>query len=204
MIYESEAHAWVEVFFPKYGWINFEPSVLRDLPFRPTEYTSIDCRSRTARIWATAPTCTWTTRTSTAFGDYAPYVAPREDVPWLIGLGVVAGMHRGRGGRLVRDDVLAAARPARPALARAVVRAVPTAGRLGRTGRAARRRRRSSTPNGWSGATRARARWSARSPSATSRGRTAATSPAPRSWRAPRRPGTRSVGRWRGGSSCAA
>jgi len=41
IIFESEAHAWVEVFFPKYGWINFEPSVLRDLPFRPTEDTVV-------------------------------------------------------------------------------------------------------------------------------------------------------------------
>ncbi|MFN8521992.1 MAG: transglutaminaseTgpA domain-containing protein [Chloroflexota bacterium] len=42
IVYESEAHSWVEVFFPRYGWINFEPSALRALPFRPTDENPIE------------------------------------------------------------------------------------------------------------------------------------------------------------------
>ncbi len=35
IVRESQAHSWVEVFFPRYGWIVFEPSAARPLPYRP-------------------------------------------------------------------------------------------------------------------------------------------------------------------------
>jgi transglutaminase-like putative cysteine protease len=31
---ENHAHTWVEAYFPRYGWITFEPSAIRPLPFR--------------------------------------------------------------------------------------------------------------------------------------------------------------------------
>jgi transglutaminase-like putative cysteine protease len=34
---ENHAHSWVEVYFPRYGWIVFEPSAIRPLPERPEQ-----------------------------------------------------------------------------------------------------------------------------------------------------------------------
>jgi hypothetical protein len=34
---ENHAHSWVEVYFPRYGWILFEPSSIRPLPLRLEE-----------------------------------------------------------------------------------------------------------------------------------------------------------------------
>src|SRR5439155_14265947 len=34
LVRESQAHSWVEVFFPEYGWVVFEPSASRPLPTR--------------------------------------------------------------------------------------------------------------------------------------------------------------------------
>jgi transglutaminase-like putative cysteine protease len=34
LVRESEAHSWVEVYFPGYGWIAFEPSAIRESPER--------------------------------------------------------------------------------------------------------------------------------------------------------------------------
>ena len=34
---ENHAHSWVEVYFPRYGWIIFEPSAIRALPERPEQ-----------------------------------------------------------------------------------------------------------------------------------------------------------------------
>jgi transglutaminase-like putative cysteine protease len=92
MIYESEAHAWVEVFFPKYGWINFEPSVLRDLPFRPTETQAITLPITPGDYLGDSPDMYMDDPYFDSFGDFVPYEAPREDFPWVIGLGVVAGL----------------------------------------------------------------------------------------------------------------
>ena len=33
MVTDRDAHAWVEVWFPKYGWMAFEPTPSRELPF---------------------------------------------------------------------------------------------------------------------------------------------------------------------------
>jgi hypothetical protein len=35
LVRENHAHSWVEVYFPRYGWITFEPSPIRPLPVRP-------------------------------------------------------------------------------------------------------------------------------------------------------------------------
>ncbi|MBI4213941.1 MAG: transglutaminase domain-containing protein [Chloroflexi bacterium] len=35
LVKENDAHTWTEVYFPGYGWITFEPSANRPLPFRP-------------------------------------------------------------------------------------------------------------------------------------------------------------------------
>jgi hypothetical protein len=89
IIYESEAHAWVEVFFPRFGWINFEPSVLRDLPFRPTEETSIVLPITDGAFMGESPDMYMDDPYFDGFGEYTPYMAAREDEPWLIGLGIV-------------------------------------------------------------------------------------------------------------------
>jgi hypothetical protein len=34
---ENHAHSWVEVYFPRYGWIIFEPSAIRPVPDRPEQ-----------------------------------------------------------------------------------------------------------------------------------------------------------------------
>jgi transglutaminase-like putative cysteine protease len=37
IVRENHAHSWVEVYFPRYGWITFEPSSIRPLPQRVEE-----------------------------------------------------------------------------------------------------------------------------------------------------------------------
>lgn len=37
LVTEAEAHAWPEIYFPDYGWIEFEPTAARPLPERPAE-----------------------------------------------------------------------------------------------------------------------------------------------------------------------
>ena len=37
IVRENHAHSWVEVYFPRYGWITFEPSSIRPIPVRPEE-----------------------------------------------------------------------------------------------------------------------------------------------------------------------
>src|SRR6185503_18694399 len=34
IVRENHAHTWVEAYFPRYGWITFEPSSIRALPTR--------------------------------------------------------------------------------------------------------------------------------------------------------------------------
>jgi hypothetical protein len=92
IIFESEAHAWVEVFFPRYGWINFEPSVLRDLPFRPTDTQSIVLPITAGDYLGESPDMYMDDPYFDSFGEFVPYEAPREDFPWVIGLGVVAAI----------------------------------------------------------------------------------------------------------------
>lgn len=37
LVRENHAHTWVEVYFPRYGWITFEPSAIRALPPRAAD-----------------------------------------------------------------------------------------------------------------------------------------------------------------------
>jgi transglutaminase-like putative cysteine protease len=37
MVRENHAHSWVEAYFPRFGWITFEPSVIRPIPARIEE-----------------------------------------------------------------------------------------------------------------------------------------------------------------------
>jgi transglutaminase-like putative cysteine protease len=37
IVRENHAHSWVEVYFPRYGWITFEPSSIRPIPQRLEE-----------------------------------------------------------------------------------------------------------------------------------------------------------------------
>jgi len=89
IVFESEAHAWVEVFFPRLGWINFEPSVLRDLPFRPTEETSIILPITDGMFSGESPDMYLEDPYFDGFGEFSPVLASRADEPWLIGLGVI-------------------------------------------------------------------------------------------------------------------
>jgi len=34
IVRENHAHSWVEAYFPRYGWITFEPSSIRAIPPR--------------------------------------------------------------------------------------------------------------------------------------------------------------------------
>jgi transglutaminase-like putative cysteine protease len=44
IIRDSDSHAWVEVYFPEYGWIEFEPTPIRPVPQRQGIDMSIDGR----------------------------------------------------------------------------------------------------------------------------------------------------------------
>ncbi|MGE3913493.1 MAG: transglutaminaseTgpA domain-containing protein, partial [Chloroflexota bacterium] len=91
IVYESEAHAWVEVFFPRYGWINFEPSVLRDLPVRPSQESSIVLPITEGGYYGESPDMYMEDPYFDGYGEFVPLPPPRNDTPWIIGLGVVAG-----------------------------------------------------------------------------------------------------------------
>jgi transglutaminase-like putative cysteine protease len=45
-ILDRDGHAWPEVFFPAYGWIEFEPTSGRPLPFRPQSQDSTASETR--------------------------------------------------------------------------------------------------------------------------------------------------------------
>ena len=197
IITEAEAHAWVEVFFPRYGWINFEPSVIRSLPFRPTEDIAIDLptsdmclhRRQLRHVHGRADYFDRLRRLHAATRSIATTQA------WLIGLGVVVALLVAGGlawfGMWCCFGAACAVCPGtRSGTASSVGwRAGPDWG-------AAHHKRRLSTPNGWMADTRAPGRWCARSLSATCAAPTAARSPTRRSLRAPRRPGSRSGVRW--------
>lgn len=42
IVRENHAHSWVEAYFPRYGWITFEPSSIRTIPPRVEEATQVD------------------------------------------------------------------------------------------------------------------------------------------------------------------
>jgi transglutaminase-like putative cysteine protease len=90
---EADAHAWVEVFFPRYGWINFEPSVLRSLPFRPTEESITILPSSDMSFIGDNPDMYMDDEGYLGgFGDYTAPLPARNDEAWLIGFGVVVAL----------------------------------------------------------------------------------------------------------------
>lgn len=92
IIFESEAHAWVEVFFPRYGWMNFEPSVLRDLPFRPTDVSAITFPISEGEYFGESPDMYMEDPFFEGFGDFVPPLQARNDEAWFMALGVVVGV----------------------------------------------------------------------------------------------------------------
>jgi transglutaminase-like putative cysteine protease len=93
IVTEAEAHAWVEVFFPRYGWINFEPSAIRNLPFRPTDDTATNLPSSDIAFSGDSPDMYMDEENYfNAYGDYMPAMDQRNDQAWLIGLGVVVAV----------------------------------------------------------------------------------------------------------------
>ncbi|MBA2446465.1 MAG: transglutaminase domain-containing protein [Chloroflexi bacterium] len=91
--YESDAHSWVEVFFPRYGWITFEPSSLRALPFRPFDENAL---ANADGLGAGGP---FDGDMEPFFddlfgdgGDYVPSLAPRRDLAWIVAFGVLAAI----------------------------------------------------------------------------------------------------------------
>jgi transglutaminase-like putative cysteine protease len=90
---EADAHAWVEVFFPRFGWINFEPSVLRPLPFRPTEETVVVFPVGDMSMISDSPDMYMDDEGYIgAAGEYLSPLPGRNDEAWLIGFGVVFGL----------------------------------------------------------------------------------------------------------------
>lgn len=94
IVYESEAHAWVEVYFPRLGWINFEPSNLRAVPFRPsTESIAIGDLSNIDGMYSESPGDFYLEDAYLdAYGEYLPSLPARRDEAWIVALGVVAGL----------------------------------------------------------------------------------------------------------------
>jgi hypothetical protein len=90
---EADAHAWVEVFFPRFGWINFEPSVLRPLPFRPTEDVVVVLPISDLSMIGDNPDMYMDDEGYySPGGDFSPPLPGRNDEAWFIGLGVVFGL----------------------------------------------------------------------------------------------------------------
>ena len=54
-VIERDAHSWVEVFFPHYGWIDFEPTAARSVFYRPGAPSSPMGRGTTPRLPAKSP-----------------------------------------------------------------------------------------------------------------------------------------------------
>jgi transglutaminase-like putative cysteine protease len=86
VVFESEAHSWVEVFFPRYGWINFEPSSLRALPFRPTDENAIPIDAIAGEFGGELPDM-FLDDPFFDGGEYFPSLAPRRDEAWIAALG---------------------------------------------------------------------------------------------------------------------
>ncbi len=101
IVYESEAHAWVEVFFPRYGWITFEPSSLRALPNRPADEAS--SLGDADLLGGGAIDDPFALFPDEFFGEdggsYTPSLPARRDIAWIAALGVLAtlGMLAGLG-----------------------------------------------------------------------------------------------------------
>jgi transglutaminase-like putative cysteine protease len=93
IVYESEAHSWVEVFFPRYGWINFEPSSLRAAPFRPLDESGMlaDPSAMGEYMEGLDPYFEDPYLDYTG-GEFFPPLPERRDAPWIIGLALVLAL----------------------------------------------------------------------------------------------------------------
>jgi transglutaminase-like putative cysteine protease len=94
VLYESEAHSWVEAFFPTYGWITFEPSVLRPAPSRPTTFEEAILL---AGGGAQGPLEDFPDLFYDEFGEYfggefSPGLPERRDLPWIEALGYLGAI----------------------------------------------------------------------------------------------------------------
>lgn len=54
-VIEKDAHSWVEVYFPSYGWIEFEPTVQRSVFYRPGEPSPRSDMGTTQRLPSKLP-----------------------------------------------------------------------------------------------------------------------------------------------------
>ena len=100
IVYESEAHSWVEVFFPAYGWITFDPSVIRPLPFRAPEEGSIpiDGFGDLEGMLGEGGDPFYEDPFLEGFGDFPqPGLPDRRDTAWIVALGFVAAFGAGLG-----------------------------------------------------------------------------------------------------------
>lgn len=84
VVLESDAHAWVEVYFPRYGWIDFEPTaaqqpILRDERFQPFEPEALGSPPQPAPPQQPAPADPGSDSPSAATG--APAAAPLHPSP---------------------------------------------------------------------------------------------------------------------------
>jgi transglutaminase-like putative cysteine protease len=50
VVIEKDAHSWVEIYFPSYGWIEFEPTADRSIFYRPGEPSSRSSAGSTQRL----------------------------------------------------------------------------------------------------------------------------------------------------------
>ncbi|MDP8921963.1 MAG: DUF3488 and transglutaminase-like domain-containing protein [Chloroflexota bacterium] len=92
--YESDAHAWVEAFFPRLGWINFEPSNLRALPFRPAETTATitDLSGIVDGYAGGSEDFYLEDAYLDGYGEHAPALPARRDEAWVVALGVLVAI----------------------------------------------------------------------------------------------------------------
>ena len=86
--YESDAHSWAEVFFPRYGWITFEPSSLRALPFRPADESSPPIEAAGGAT-GTGDMDPFYEELFPDGGDYVPGLPARRDDAWIAALSLL-------------------------------------------------------------------------------------------------------------------
>jgi hypothetical protein len=92
IVYESEAHSWVEVFFPRFGWINFEPSSLRALPFRPADDAALHPDLSLGEGGAETLDPFYDELFGDIGGEYLPMLPERRDQPWIVALALLLGL----------------------------------------------------------------------------------------------------------------
>ncbi len=92
IVYESEAHSWVEVFFPRFGWITFEPSSLRAIPFRPADDQAINPDLSLGEGGMETLDPFFEELFGDVGGEYLSGLPERGDQPWIIALALLLGL----------------------------------------------------------------------------------------------------------------